>query len=616
MKKDLQTSKKKLTKAKKEIVEKRKEIEESIHDTISVGDIFITYRSNYKKVIKITKKGVIFVDREDNKWEKYEFDPKYPESGVTEWHYVEEKRLVKINLKEGESLKDFHNNILKEAIKFDIDEREEIKAEENNERALALLNKEFLLSQKKDVINIRKKHQILARVLEKQRYQLQQYVSEMSGKIEKMNKVIGQIELYLGINEDIIQIQKGNPANIKEPISLRQQILFMDEETGVLLEQGGLDYKNISQFDDWVTKDKNYEELIPEKKGVVVVRVRRHKKDYYSNDNLTEFFLNKGYNYTYLLIRNGDNLYRIWANIIIRPRLFPTQEEMDIMFENKKQDFFKRRDTEEMVFSYRQNLLLLQGLIDRTEVFRPFNTEINLFKPKSYGDYIKFIRDDEPSLTEGQQTFEKWKKKLNSKIKRGTRIYFCGFSFRDIRTQNYNNTYIRYDPDRFPHYVSSNPRKGIYNIKRIEEKSEYREEKLVCHYNPKDTVWKPDYEDTKRKNSIPFYLYRGDDCVLNYDLITIKEIDYFLESRFDRKNYLAMLPVLFGIKKRRLKEIEWERGFVDNLVTEFKCKKELVWKSVVWWKAKVIWKRPIMSDDAKSLRMIRGRVKRLVGETK
>ncbi len=284
---------KSLTKAKKELIKIKGELEESMQDTISVGDIFIDDKSNYKKVIKIIEKGVIFVGWDENEWRKYEFDPKYPESGCTEWHYVKEDRLVKIRLKEGESLEVFHSRMLNEAVKFNRDEEKEIKAEENNERALVVLNKEFLISQKKDVENMRKKFQILERVLENKRFELQSYVSGMQEKIEKMNKVIGQIELYLGINEDIIQIQKGEKADQKTPISLRQQILYMDEETGVLLESGGLDYKSINEFDDWVIDNKNYEKLVPEEKGVVILRVRRNDKDYQTGNAMAEGFLNQ-----------------------------------------------------------------------------------------------------------------------------------------------------------------------------------------------------------------------------------------------------------------------------------------------------------------------------------
>ena len=68
---------------------------------------------------------------------------------------------------------------------------------------------------------------------------------------------------YILEYEDIIQIQKGNKADQKTKISLRQQVLFMDEEVGDPSGEG-LDFDRIEEFDDWLTKDKNYLKLAPE----------------------------------------------------------------------------------------------------------------------------------------------------------------------------------------------------------------------------------------------------------------------------------------------------------------------------------------------------------------
>jgi len=423
-------------KTKKEIVAIKDRLLK-VNGELEQGDFVMGDRGELFKI------GKLSVDRSYK--EEYQERVELLHTGSDGWsHYgdcelreFENNKYVKVDIEKEEDYEQFEKKALQEAIQFE--EKEEENVEESSERALAVLNKDFLVRQKKDVETIQRKFEVLGRILESKRQDLQEYVREMSGKIEKMNKVIGQIELYLGINEDIIQIQKGANADVKTSIYLRQQILYMDEETGVLLESGGLDYKSIDEFDSWATDNKNYKKLIPEEKGVVVLRVRRNDKDYGTGKNIVEMFMNQANHHTYILIRNGDNLYRIWVGIIIQPRLFPTQEEMDIMFEKKERDFFT--DKEEMIFSYRQNLLMLQGLIDRTQVFQPLPLKINLFKPKSYGDYVKFIRDDEPSLTEGRKTFREWKKELNSKIKRGTRIYFCGFRWNDTKSYNERDSF-------------------------------------------------------------------------------------------------------------------------------------------------------------------------------
>ena len=101
-------------------------------------------------------------------------------------------------------------------------------------------------------------------------------LADFKKKIEKIHKVIWTIELYLGIEEDIIQIQDGEKADIKEPIVLRQALMYMDEEIGDVMDDGkGLDFTNIEQFDAWLLKysswykKANYEVLVPEQKCIV-----------------------------------------------------------------------------------------------------------------------------------------------------------------------------------------------------------------------------------------------------------------------------------------------------------------------------------------------------------
>ena len=71
-----------------------------------------------------------------------------------------------------------------------------------------------------------------------------------------------------------------------------------------------------------------------------------------------------------------------------------------------------------------------------------------------------------------------------------------------------------------------------------------------------------------------------------------------------------MLPILYKLKKERIKEIKQEKEFVKAMADRNEVAEEKVWKAVEWWKNKVIWKRPIREDDAKAWRMIQGRIKK------
>ena len=574
---------------------------------INTGDKVIDDRGNVYKVGKKIKEG-------------FELLHQY-NSG--EWgHYgdIELKRFEWKYLKIEKPIEELETDVLEEVktLKNPHDQKEEL----SDSTALTKFDKNYFLSIKAGMEESRKKFEILERVLNRKRNELRCIVSEFETQLEKCNKVLGSIELYLGIREDIIQIQKGNKADQKTKISLRQQVLFMDEEVGDPSD-GGLDFDSIDKFDEWLTKDKNYLKVAPEEKCVVAIKIRREDK-HYCDDFWHNFMLNQDNKKTFILIRNGENIYRIWAAVHIYPRLFPQKAEIEKLFKAIDENgYYKSREdglgcfehiskneAEDKVFGYKNTIILLQGLLDRTLIFQPLPKNIQLFLPETYGDFINFVYDDEVCLTAGRKYYRDWLKENNSKIKRGSRIYFSGF------------TYYHTAKDasrRFPFITFQKPDNGVYTVVRVEkETSQWGETKIVCHFNPKDEIYDNRYwgaDVHKRKKAIPFYLFYEDDCLLNYDLLSLDDMEYYIHSRIDRGNYLHMIPVLWGIRKQRLKEIEWEKGFVANLKLRlpFENKEELekkIWATIKWWKNKVIWKRPLMKDDAKALRMITAKIQK------
>jgi hypothetical protein len=158
---------------------------------------------------------------------------------------------------------------------------------------------------------------------------LESQVAIFSKQVAVIMKTIQSIELYLGINEDLFQLQSGEAANIDDKICFRQLILFMDEEVA-MTDDGGLDYKDIAKFDRWLLKNDNFKKLLPESKGVVVFKPRRYSKEYNSGSSYYDAMQNAHNKTTYLLIRNGENLYRIYSeNLSIGDKLFPKQTELN-----------------------------------------------------------------------------------------------------------------------------------------------------------------------------------------------------------------------------------------------------------------------------------------------
>lgn len=158
----------------------------------------------------------------------------------------------------------------------------ELVAMGSKENLLAMKESVEILANQKRQLELMLNYQLceVKNKFEMMKRELNNQLSIMQNQVERIMRVIRVIELYLGIEEDLFQLQKGKEADENEPLTLRQQVLFMDEEVGILEDQG-LDWTNIGEFDEWLLKDKHYEILLPEKRSIVVFKPRRRGKRYY-----------------------------------------------------------------------------------------------------------------------------------------------------------------------------------------------------------------------------------------------------------------------------------------------------------------------------------------------
>ncbi len=72
---------------------------------------------------------------------------------------------------------------------------------------------------------------------------------------------------------------------------------------------------------------------------------------------------------------------------------------------------------------YMRVLLVLQGLMDRTKIFRPMPTDhINLSDPKHCFEWLNLIYESENIITDGNPNFNEWQKEINQELDVGCRI--------------------------------------------------------------------------------------------------------------------------------------------------------------------------------------------------
>lgn len=525
--------------------------------------------------------------------------------------------------------------------------------------------------------------------LEKMREKMYEVVAQFQKKLKKIMRVITTIELYLGIDEELFQIQEGEKAPQETPISFRQAVLYMDEEVGYYENEEGLDFRNIKWFDEWLIKDNNYKNLLPEEKGVVVFRPRRYDRKYEGYDPEQRALMNMYNKVTYLLIRNGENLYRVYTEkITIAPRLFPLRKEFAELLATMEEkmndpdywdDSREKEQMETIQYNYRKRAVLMQGLIDRTEIFYPLPVEkISMFNLDATPDAINFIYDDEATLPFGKLPFWDWHKELNKGIQHGSRILITGYYKQDGYTsrRDFRGRLFYYCSE---HSVPPAPSTGVYTVEEYKEECEgwtyesdyekikaegrlletmgewhksdrildwekkkpedyvyereirckFIQKHLTIMYNPKDTVYGSwgEWKSEERKNRIRWKIYppdnsdneryNGDKFMLNYDQLSLEDVDFYLTSRPDRPNYLSMMPILQQVKIFLLEEQEKEKHFIDLVYSQTykslsflseKMVRARIVRCIDWWKYKNQFKRAITKDDTLALRMIVKRI--------
>jgi hypothetical protein len=465
-----------------------------------------------------------------------------------------------------------------------------------NESALvASTTKERVQVLRREMEDKRLAAKAIRRAIEVKAAEINAIVSSMTTMVDYLKSVIGLFELYLGVEEEIVQLTDGLAAPPDIPIVFRQLILYWDEEMGDPRKIN--DHRALKTFEDWIVKPENLELILPEIKGIVAVQPSRQN---WHDRNTRENYK------TYLLCRNGDRLCRIWTGHITKSKLFPGPDELV----HADGDVVPQMNEDSKLTAYRQQVLLLQGILDRTPIFQPMVHSVSLAQPDTYGDLVHMVYDADNLIDDGHERFNEWWSRINSGITNGSRIAIAWrVGDRDIDVSGRFRRYYN------KHNVPPGPPDGMYTIEEIEPVKMWNgkvEDRPVIYYNPGDTVWGSwgDFDPHPRKNRLAFQLKRDDKFIMHYDMVSLEDIEYFLQSRQDRVHYRRLMAFLYQIRDNLIEELAYEGRLVDLITTELQCQEEPVWEAIKWWKTKNKWKRPIRKDDAKAWRMIKRRLKK------
>lgn len=166
--------------------------------------------------------------------------------------------------------------------------------------------------------NIKKATKNVAKWMEAEMLPMKAQTDIMEGSIGEIKDRIFNVSLYAGLIEQIEHCRTGEPAAFHEKLRVMQRILFMDEECLLNYRTGGMEFKNIGEFDKWISESENFNRILPFPRCMVAMRVRRNpkKRDWQGSiqilmENIEHARSDK---WTYLYIRNGENLYRLGSD--------------------------------------------------------------------------------------------------------------------------------------------------------------------------------------------------------------------------------------------------------------------------------------------------------------
>ena len=263
--------------------------------------------------------------------------------------------------------------------------------------------------------------------------------SAVRKQYEAIRKGLESLDLYTGKGVEVHAIKKGKGATGEEPLTLMQRKLFMGEELAAFADvDAKFDYRRIEAFDKALEEfPALVSQIFPTPRCVVSMAVRRDPVDY--GDRVMNFTLNRINESAFLLVRDGENIYRVHSTVQsheLAERLFPTKNEFDELFrgiDGMSINFQDVRFTDRaarsdnLALHYKRFLILLCGLDHRLRLFGAFYPEAEALSFISIGfqeSHMRFLADDDRGslLGDGAAGIDEWIADKNSYLRSGSRV--------------------------------------------------------------------------------------------------------------------------------------------------------------------------------------------------
>lgn len=188
---------------------------------------------------------------------------------------------------------------------------------------------------------------------------------DMTEHVEKIQDRIFSISLYAGLVESVVKCCDGAPADMTAKLHVMQRRCYMDEECLANYRSGGMSFKEIGEFDDWLSEPENRDRILPFPRTIVALRVRRTTAEREWDGSLMSAYINIRLaeldGATFLYVRNGEQIWRLSTDIEFGHMIFPdkaiydpSEPMMVKMFAGRIDTMMARREYEDRLAEHEQ----------------------------------------------------------------------------------------------------------------------------------------------------------------------------------------------------------------------------------------------------------------------
>ncbi|MDD5211431.1 MAG: hypothetical protein PHV62_03385, partial [Sulfuricurvum sp.] len=168
---------------------------------------------------------------------------------------------------------------------------------------------------------------------------------ESENEQRKIQEKINVLQTYSGIGKDLIKVCSGKNSKA-EKITIFQSFRYMREDIELLSDFEEFDFRTLEAFDEFLAN--NYKELIPTDLSIQAFKISKfpilYKSQNMFGQNITE--KDDRNDLIFIIIRNGDNVYRMFNKYRFNGKLFHSENELENVI--KKAGAFAPSDMEKI----------------------------------------------------------------------------------------------------------------------------------------------------------------------------------------------------------------------------------------------------------------------------